>query len=284
MNRKSTYQLLAAFTGLALILILAILNAKNSRNLKAEELLSKTTMTEKGILEKDLAKAKADYSSLKQASDLNTGLLKETATKLSDTENRISILTKENGSLLAERKEMSRLKDLKADLENKMSMLTGERDRLVEENGNLQVALNNLEKEKNQLLAQIEKTNLYRSDNFLATATRGKKTERIVVRATRAKKLNLTFEVPGNLAENLSFKIVTPDGKSITPEDRNLSWHFPGEQRNITASLSTLNGEFVESKPVVLTYNAQEKLVKGEYRIQILTDGIAIGTCRLMVR
>lgn len=284
MNRKSIYYLLAAFTGLVLLLFFAISNSKNTRKLKAEELLSRTTITEKERLEKDLTNMQANYSSLKQTSDQNADLLKQTAAKLSETVDRINYLTRENRSLAANKKELSQLKELKADLESRLERLSGERDRLAQENSSMQASLDKLEKEKNELLAQLEKTNMYRTDNFLATATRGKKTERIVVRAARARKLNLTFEIPSNLTQNLSFKIFTPDGKSITPDNKNLSWHFPVEQRNVTASLSAVTGEFTQSRAVALNYNATEKLVKGEYRIQILTEGVAIGTCRLSVR
>jgi len=42
--------------------------------------------------------------------------------------------------------------------------------------------------------------------------------------------------------------------------------------------------EFEQSRQVVLNYASKERLAKGEYRIQILSNGNNIGNCRIMLR
>ena len=105
-----------------------------------------------------------------------------------------------------------------------------------------------------------------------------------MIKASRAKKLNLAFEVPQNLTEAISFKVVTPSGKIINADDKSLTWTFPLDSRSFTASLSTTTGEFEQSRQVILNYVPKGKLAKGEYKIQILNDGSNIGNCRIMLR
>jgi hypothetical protein len=86
-----------------------------------------------------------------------------------------------------------------------MAQLRSEQLSLRSKNVDLQANISSLEREKKDLEARLDMATLYRSDNFLATAT-GKKSEKLVIRASRAKKLNLAFEIPQNLSEDLSFK------------------------------------------------------------------------------
>lgn len=259
-------------------------NLKNKRNLNAEKLASEKLLSEKLTVEKELIKLKADFSALKQKSDANTKLLAETNMKIADNEKKINSLTGENRSLKTNKKALSELQKVKADLEKESSQLKSDYDRLLVQSKDLQNSLSSLEAEKKNLVLQVEKAQLYNTDNFLVTATRGKKTEKIVICASRAKKLNMTFEVPQSLTEAISFKIVTPSGATINPDDKALTWSFPQDSRNFTASLSTVTGEFEQSRQVVLSYASKAKLTKGEYKIQILCNGNNIGNCRIMLK
>ena len=169
-------------------------------------------------------------------------------------------------------------------LDKEYTKLKSENERLIARGSELQNSINSLESEKKELSSNLEMEKMYNTDNFLVTATRGKKTEKIVIRASRAKKLNMTFEVPKSLSEKISFKIVTPTGVTINPDDKSLSWYVPVDSRKFTASLSTLSGEFEESRQVILSYSAETKLAKGEYKIQILSNATTIGNCRIMLK
>jgi len=250
-------------------------NKKNKRNLNTEKIASEKLLSEKLTSEKELAKLQADFSTLKQKSDANQILLAET---------NINSLTGENRSLRSNRKELEDLKRLKSDLEKESSQLKSDYDKLMVKNKDLQNSLSSLETEKKNLALKLENEQKINTDNFLVTATRGKKTEKIVIKASRTKKLNMTFEVPQSLTEAISFKIVTPSGTTINPDDKTLSWTFPLDSRSFTASLSTVTGEFEQSRQVVLNYAPKGKLVKGEYKIQILCENNNIGNCRIMLK
>jgi len=140
-----------------------------------------------------------------------------------------------------------------------------------------------MEAQTNDLLEKLKAMSTFDSDNFQVMGTRGKN-DRQVVFARRVKKLSVNFEVPQSLTDAISFRIVTPTGTTITPEDKSLSWIFPPNARHLTASLSPVTSEFEESRKVTLTYAPKEKLVPGEYKIQIFSNGQNIGNCRIRLR
>lgn len=284
-NRKTITYVLAGIIAILLLgLFLTIgLNAKNKKSLGAEKITSEKLLSEKMSLEKQLTKLSDDYNTLKDKSNANTKSLADAKTKLDENEKKINSLLGQNRSLSAYKKELSELKKTKDELDKEYSQLKSYNDRLLSQSNDLQNSINALEAEKNNLATKLEKTQLYNTDNFLVTATRGKK-EKIVIKACRTKKLNLNFEVPQSLTETISFKIVTPAGTTINPDDKAISWFFPLDSRSFTASLSSITGEFEQSRKVVLNYVSKGKLVKGVYKIQILSNGNNIGNCRIMLR
>ena len=286
MNQKTINYVGAGIIAVLLLgLILTIgINAKNKKNLRNEKTNSEARLFEKQKVESNLEKLKSDLSILKQQSDANSKLLSEANMKIAENEKRINTLSRDNKLLRGNAKELEQLKKTKADLEKESYQLKSENDRLLAQYKDLQNSLNSLETEKNKIADQLEKAQLINTDNFLVTATRGKKTEKIVIRASRAKKINIAFEVPQGLTETISFKIVTPTGSTISSDDKALSWYFPPDSRNLTASLSSVTGEFEQSRQVILTYASKVKLVKGEYKIQILNNGNNIGNCRIMLK
>lgn len=286
MNQKTINYVGAGIIAVLLLgLILAIgTNGRNKKNLRTEKTTSEALLFEKQKLEGNLEKLKSDFSVLKQQSDANDKLLSETNSKIAENDKRINALTRDNRILRGNSKEFEELKKAKNNLDMAFSLLEFEHQALLGQKNDLQNSLNTLEAEKRSIEMQLENAQLYNTDNFLVTATRGKKTERVVIRASRAKKLNMAFEVPQSLTETISFKIVTPSGSTINPEDRAVSWTFPLDSRNFIASLSSITGEFEQSRQVVLNYAPKTKLAKGEYKIEILSGGNNIGNCRLMLK
>lgn len=211
-------------------------------------------------------------------------MLAETNKKIEENQRKINSLAGENRSLRESKKELEDLQKVKAEIEKESTQLKSDYDKLLTKSNELQSSLAAMEAKNNKLTAQLDSVNLYKADNYLVTATRGKKKEKIVICASRTKKLNVTFDVPNNLTETISFRIVTPSGSTINPDNKSLSWYTVSSPMNYTASLSAVPGLMEASKQVVLTYAATEKLVKGEYKIQILCKGIDIGNCRVQLK
>jgi hypothetical protein len=287
-NSRQRTIVYAGILVMALLLIglifTSVSNSKNKKNVNAEKLISEKLLSEKLAFEKELDKMKADFSALEQKIDANAKLLDETNSKIADNEKKIQSLSGENRSLRSSRNELEELIRNKADLEKESSQLKAEYEKLISQNNDLQNTLASLETEKNNLASELKKVRKFNSDNFLLTATRGKSTEKIVIKASRAKKLNMAFEVPQSLTEAISFKITTPSGATINQNDKSLTWNFPLDSRNYTASLSNVTGEFEQSRQVVLNYVPKGKLEKGEYKIEIFSEANKIGNCRIMLK
>jgi predicted nucleic acid-binding Zn-ribbon protein len=285
-NQRTITYVLGAIIAILLIglIFTYVSNVKNKKSLSAEKLTSEACLSEKQKLETNMGILNNDLSVLKQQSDANEKLLSESKFKIAENEKKINSLTGENRSLRTSKKELAELKETKDALDRDYSLLKTENEKLLAQGKELQNSIKTLEAEKNDLATQLNKARLYNTDNFLANATRGKKTEKTVIRASRAKKLNITFEVPQSLTETISFKIVTPTGTTINPDDKEISWFFPVDSRNLTASMSFVTGEFEQSRQVVLNFASKTKLVKGEYKIQIFSNGNNIGNCRIMLR
>jgi predicted nucleic acid-binding Zn-ribbon protein len=259
-------------------------NLKTKKSLNAEKLSSEKLLSEKLSAEKELEKLKANFSALQIKSDASAKLLAETNLKIAEAQKRINSLTVANRSLNTVKKELEDLQKVKADLEKELAQSKTDYNNLQAKNKELQNTIASLEADMKSLTLKLENALKYNTDNFLVTAVRGKKTEKMVIKATRTKKLNITFEVPKSLTEGISFKIVTPSGSVITPDDKGLSWIFPLDGRNLTASLSAVSGQFEESRQVALTYTAEKKLVSGEYKIQIFCNGNNIGNCKIKLK
>jgi len=256
-------------------------NNKNKQNLNSEKLVTERLLSEKTAIQSELDKLQSEIAGLREQSNATSKLLTETETKLSDAEKRMKSLS---GQYARKSKAYEEeFNKQKAEFEKEYSSLKSNYDNLMAQNGDLQKKLTSLEAQTSDLLEKLRINDTFDSDDFQTYGSRGKK-DKIVVFARRVKKLNVNFEVPQNLSEAISFKIITPSGTTITPEDRALSWMFPPDTNGLTASLSPVTAEFEQSRRVTLTYTPKEKLMPGEYKIQIFSNNKNIGNCRIRLR
>ncbi len=269
---------------LAIAAISIISNSKNKRSLKEEQAQNESVVSQRNQVSQNLEQAKSDLASLTTKEAETEKFLKDAESKLAEKEKSISRLSRENGSLMKDKKELEELKKSKADLDKAYDDLKLEhaaslsRIKQLEDNAIAQDA------EKKELSEKLGKSETYRMDDVEVYGSRGNKKDNPTICARRTKKLNLNFEVPQSLTEAISFKIITPSGTTITPEDKALTWKVEGSNQNLTASLSYVSGEIENSRKVTLTYLAKEKLSGGEYKIQIFSNNINIGDCRLKLR
>ena len=262
-------------------LFLVKINFNRKSDLKSEKIKSEKLLTEKLTIENDLGKIRAEFTVLKGKSEATDKLLAEAEKKLTEKEKRISSLSWETNSLRKNKKDLEELRKLKADLDKDYSDLKLNFAKIEAQNKELQSAVPTLEAEKKNLAEKLEQSQLYKADNFQVSASRSAKKEKLTIKATRTKKLIITFEVPSSMTEKISFKLVTPSGKTINADNIALSWNFQDNARTLTASLSPVTGEFEESRNVELTYAPKEKLEKGVYKIQIISNGNNIGNCSI---
>ena len=278
------------YVGIAIIVLLLIgltvsvvTGIRTRKNLNAEKLNSEKLLSEKLQVQKELDGVNTDFTALKQKNEEDNKLLEESNKKLSESQRRVNYLAGQNKSLLQTKKDFEDLQKVKAEIEAESDKLKADYDKLMTKSNGLQASLSAMEAKNTRLNAQLDSVMLYRADNYLTTATRGKK-DKVVICSSRAKKLNVSFDVPNNLTEPLSFTITTPSGSTITPDNKSLSWYYLNNDREFTASLTAFPAEIENARQVVLSWVVTEKLTRGEYRIHVLCQGNEIGNCRVQLR
>ncbi len=265
-----------------------ISNSKNKRNYNAEKRQNESISSQKLQVSQDLDKAKNELAALTTKNESDNKELAKADTKLSETEKRIAHLTKENSSLVTDRNELEQLKKSKSDLDRAYADLQLKEETASSRIKDLENSEILLEAQKKELSENLENAEKYRTSNIELFGSRGNKKDKITFLARRTKKLNIIFDVPQNLSEPIGISIKTPDGKTITPEDKTLTSTIKPDPNYLTASLSTIPasaaGKLFSSQKVTMAYTPKEKLKAGEYTIQILSNGKNIGNCRLILR
>ena len=261
-----------------------ISDAKNKRNYKEEKLRNENVSQQNQQISQELDKVKSEMAALTTKKESEDKEMAQTESRLAKTEHRIAYLSKENSSLLKDKDELAQLQKSKSDLDKVYEDLKLKQETAslrIKELENSAILLDAQKKELSGNLADAEK---YRTDNVEIYGSAGKKNGKITFLARRTKVLHLNFDVPQNLTEALSFKIITPSRTTISQEDKSISWLVRPDSGNLTASLSSYPGESDASQKVALTYTPKEKLKKGEYMIQIFSNNENIGNCRLRLK
>jgi hypothetical protein len=284
-QRALTY---AGITIIVLLLITSIIalisNSRNKRSLKEERQQKESVLSQKDVVSNELDKVKSDLASLTTNKEALEKSLADTESKLAGKDKRIVYLSGQNNLLMKDRKELEELKKSKVVLDEAYEKLKLEKETAEMRIKELQDAAIVLEADKKFLSDKLTKSEMYRTDNIEIYGSRGNKKDKLAVYACRTKKLNINFDVPQSLTETISFKIITPSGATITPENKALTWTFRKDSRYYTASLSSVSGEFELSRHIELSYVSKEKLASGEYRIQIFSNDTNIGSCRVKLK
>jgi prefoldin subunit 5 len=258
-------------------------NLSLKSGLNKEKLRTESLLSEKLSLDKEIDKFKKEIELLKGRTSELDQLLANADQQLTEKQKTISALLRDNATVKDLRKQLSDVQKIKSDLENQISMLQQNNSRLLAENEQLQLSIVNLQSEKSILAMDIEKIRNSGADNFQVITTKGKN-NKLTINAARTKKLSVNFEVPKNFTDKVSFKITTPDGKTVTGEDKALSWTFPEDSKIMTASLNSMPGDIEITRSVNMTYSPKEKLKSGTYRIEILNNDSYIGSCRVKLK
>ena len=281
-NRKIIY-----VGGGIIILLLALAifgfvsNSKNKKNLEAERIQTQTLTNENQQVREELQNLKSDYGSLSARSDSTSRMLEESEKRANQGSNRIAYLSRENKEKLNQvRAELEELQKSNAELDKNYADLKLEHEKLLALNTDLQSSLAATETQRNDVSGRLQKTELYNADNFLVTAVRGKQ-DKVVACARRVKKINMAFSVPQNLTDSVTYSIETPSGNTLKP---NVAFIFPVQSQYHLAGLAGFYHAIQNPKQVTLTYVPEEKLEKGEYNIQLLSNGNNIGNCRLILK
>jgi hypothetical protein len=283
------------YAGTSIIVLLLITatialvsNSKNKRNYNEEKIRKESISSQKLQVSQELEKVKNDMVALTAKKESDEKLNTATDSKLSEVEKRLAHMSKENSSLLTDRNDLVQLQKTKNDLDRAYEDLKLKQETAssrIKELENSTIILDAQKKELSENLADAEK---YRTSNIEIYGSRGNKKDKLTFTARRTKKLNLIFDVPQNLNEPISIKIITPDGKTIVPSNKTITSSIGPDINYLTVSLSTIlptvSGNDNSSQKVTIAYTPEEIFKPGEYKIQITSNGKNIGNCRLKLR
>ena len=183
------------------------------------------------------------------------------------------------------------LKKKNAELEDLLKSLNQEINTL-----NKSIAMANSENKKlNDQLAYSSKTNTglssdnsilkaIISDNYRTEALRGKN-EKLTVNAHKTNKLMVSFDLPGNVSDNIFFKVVTPQGKEFSSnKDLAAAIEIIENGDGLLASTSENAIGSAGTKRVEMTYKPNQKLSKGIYQFNIYNGDRFLGSTQLRLK
>ncbi len=291
-------------SGLLWILIglLAITNAitfwmyLQEKNVVADTIVLKEQIfIERDNVKNELLQLQKDYSSLKtndaalqaeiDAKKAEIAELLENAEKHKGDPYIIAKLRKETESLRLIMRGYVRTIDSLGTL-NKTLII--EKDNVLKDLATEKGKITNLNKEKEDLSATIQKGSILSCFNVTAKGVKfksGGKKEIETTKASRTQKIKVSFSLGENKIaksgeKTVFVRIVTPDGKEMAKNyDDNYRFTF-NKSGGYFAGKETLNYANVEISGV--TYcEGQGELVAGNYIIEITCDGVIIGNTNL---
>jgi hypothetical protein len=266
------------------------------KNKAAEQIVvTEKVLVEKSTLQSDLAALQQEYGNLKTS---DAALQKEIDEKKAYIEQLIKEAAKHKGDayIIAKlKKETETLRQIMIgyvhtidSLGQLNQALRVEKAEVIKALDNEKGKITNLNKEKDELKATIEKGSILSCFNVKATAVKlksGGKKESVTDKAKRADKIKVSFTLSENKIakageKTVYVRIITPDGKEMAKNyDDNYKFNFD-KSSGYYAGKETLNYANVEISGVLYA-EGQEPLVPGNYIIEVTCDNVVVATTSL---
>lgn len=258
-------------------------NARLNQSLKSErdqeKLRVESLLSEKLLVEKNLASIESQMEKIISKNEDLERQIVEAKNLASLKDESIRQLQRQ---LAANKKSYSDLNAINKDMEGKLAALIQQLSQLQDERlaaaKETEALRNQVENLKNELALAH---NAY-YNKVQVEASRGKK-DKLVVKASRTKKLKATVVLPAGL-KDVQFQVFDPKGKLISssPEDGLLAVKI-NEDTNATASQSN-PGSVKGFKEAVMTFIPKRKLASGTYRVEVLSESLSVGSFQLRLR
>jgi len=262
-------------------------NRSLKNQIKNEKLSSDVLLQNKILLMKEVEQFSNQINSLLGKNAELDQILAQTSQKLSEKESEINKIVRENGSIKDLKKQLSEVSKMRNDFENQVVALNGTISKLNMEKETMNKSIASLQEENKQLATNLAILSAMTADNYLVETTKGKnmirKSEKLTVVGKQAKKVAVSFKIPENVAETISFKITKPDGKQVEGKDQGITHHIiENEDDALMANLSS--DEIKVSKKIEMVYQPKEKLKAGIYKIEMYNGKSYIGACNVKLR
>ncbi len=285
MDTMKTRQI-ALVLGLALAVIFSgiffVSNNSLKKNLNKEKIKSEELLSQKLNLDKSLDKIKRDLSKMKDLNVDKNKKINDLTQDISKKDAEVKKLIAQNASLKTLEKKVKELEDLKDKLNAELYALKSANDNLKFENMTISEQLAMVSQDKEKLIINNTILKAIAGNNYRIEAVRGKN-DKLTVQARKTQKLVVTFDLPTDVGDNISFKLLTPDGKEFESKNNELAAiNILENSDNFYASIEEM-GE-IGTKRIEMTYKPNEKLGKGVYEFEIYNETTYIGSTQLRLR
>ncbi len=249
----------------------------DAEHLKAENLLS-----EKLALEKQIKDFRSEMKTVKGKNEELDRYLSEAQRKLGEKEAAIAKLSKENANTKAIlKKENDEIKKMRKELYAQIDQLNTHNKKLNDQISQLNNTIASLNEEKKELLAKLESPKMDMVASNFMIEVRRKKEEKLTVRAKKTHSVAVSFDLPKGSAQSLAnfyrVDLLSPTGALIGCKVKGVD---AKKANNMTASLKALPAKDSADK-VQLTFEPEEKLVKGVYSIVIYNGNRYLGSAQV---
>ncbi|MGE5394119.1 MAG: hypothetical protein ACM3P1_05195 [Candidatus Saccharibacteria bacterium] len=255
----------------------SITSILNKERLNAEKALS-----EKLELDKEIELFKNRVNALSGQNAEMDKMLAQTNQKLSEKENQLRRIYRENGNIKELKKQVAELNQMKKDFDAQVLSLNEMIKSLNKEKNALNQTIASLQNENKQLATNLDILSSMSSDNFLVETTRKK--DKLTVMAKRTRKMTVSFNVPNNVSENISFRIIKPDGSKVDGKDNGVAYRVVNPEEGLTASTSAVLETVKVSRKIEMTYQPKDKQKPGIYKIEMYNGDKYIGACNVKLR
>ncbi len=273
----------AILTCLFFIALAGVVTLHDSNNSLAElldgsKLKSESLLSEKLLHDKEINNLRTQIASQEgQNKDLDQ-LLSNARKQLEQKQREIAA----KGPNVKYNRELADLKRIKTDLERQMADLNIQMRSLESSNSELTAQLSEANAKNKELAGSIKAMETLAINNYRIDAT--KKNDKLTVVARKTKNLSMGFDLPVNLAENVQFKIKTPEGKVIDKSCSELAYGIESSPNELFASVEPIALGMEVSKRVEMSYKPKERMKKGLYVIDIYNGETYVTSCQVRLK
>lgn len=288
MKTKVSFQKIIVASVISIAIIVAGLSFYKSARLKNslanEKLKSEIYLSEKLSLDKSVAKFQKDLADLKGKNSYLDNLIAEANLKILHKNKEIDKLMAENVSAKELQNKIADLENLKKQLNIEIEGLNNSLAQAKTENSNLNNQLASTTKLNAGLTSDNSLLKAIVSDNYRTEALRGKN-EKLTVNARKTNKLMVSFDLPGNIGNDIYFKVVTPQGKELS-SNTDLAATIQITENGDGLLANSMQNTFgsTGTKRVEMTYKPNQKLSKGVYQFNLYNANNFLGSTQLRLK
>lgn len=288
MKTKIQYQELIIGSTLCIAIIFAgyffYSKTKLQNKLSDEKLRTEMLLSEKLRLDKAVAKYQNDITDFQRKTTNLTSTIAEANRNISLKNDEINRMRAEAVSSKELQKKINELEILKQQLNQDIEKANKLLVDATNENSKLNNLLSSSAKSNENLLSDNSVLKALFSDNYRTEALRGRN-EKLTVNAKRTNKLMVSFDLPGNMGNDVYFKVVTPEGKELSSnKDLAATIQITENGDGLLASTSQTTIGSAGAKRVEMAYKPTQKLTKGVYQFNLYNKDRLLGSTQMRLK